>query len=256
MQLTHNEEMYKNMVLTIPDLVLPQHIPYIIHWFDYYGIADVKKVDVRVHPEPEYYVEDKPYYGYAVIEIREWYKNNRSLSFYENLITGYANMVYDDPYYPNNYEIEFYEPRTQEEVNNIVLVQPETQADLESDPESEHQQDKFDLVKDDEDKEYLKAETLEAKQQIESYEEDDENYEFVESNEDYKYEYLLQKGHKMNTRYKTKCKEDKGEATNLNTENITLTEIIVKKNKNYRKRNKRKVYKNEWNRRLRVKLSV
>lgn len=239
MQSTYNEEMYKRMVLTIPDLVLPQDIPNIINWFDYYGIADVKKVDVRDHPEPEYYVEDRPYYGYAVIEIREWYKNNSSLSFYENLISNSAKMVYDDPHL---WDVEFYEPRTQEEVNNIVLVQ----------------EDKFDVVKDDEDKEYLKSETVEVKEQMESDEEDDENYEFVESNEDedYKYEYLSQKCHKMNTRYKTKCKEDKSKATNLNTENITLTEIIVKKNKNYMKRNKRKVYKNEWNRRLRVKLTV
>ena len=40
------------MVLTIPDFVLPQDIPTIINWFDYYGIADVKNIDVREHPEP------------------------------------------------------------------------------------------------------------------------------------------------------------------------------------------------------------
>ena len=62
----------------------------------------------------EYYVEDKPFYGYAVIEIREWYKNNGSLSFYENLISGNAKMVYEDPEY---WDVEFYEPRTQEEEN-------------------------------------------------------------------------------------------------------------------------------------------
>ena len=242
MQSIRNEEMYKNMVLTIPDLVLSQDIPNIIDWFDYYGIADVKDVDVRMHPEEEYYVEDKPFYGYAVIVIREWYKNNSSLSFYENLISGSAKMVYDDPY---TWEVEFYQPRTQEEVNNIVLVQ----------------QDKFDGVKDDDDKEYLKSETVEAKEQMESDEEDDEDdedYVYVESDEDEysKYEYVSRKCHKMNTRYKTKFKEDKTKETDLNTENITLAELLVKKNKNYMKRNKRKVYKNEWNRRLRVKLTV
>ena len=239
MQSTNNEEMYKNMVLTVPDLVLSQDIPNIIHWFDYYGIADVKDVDVRMHPEEEYYVEDKPFYGYAVIVIREWYKNNSSLNFYENLISGSAKMVYDDPY---TWDVEFYQPRTQEEVNNILLVQ----------------EDKFDVVKDDEDKEYLKSETLEAKEQMESHEEDDENYEFVESDEDEysKYEYVSRKRHKMNSRNKTKFKEDKTKATDLNTENITLAELLVKKNKNYTKRNKRKVYKNEWNRRLRLKLTV
>ena len=237
MQSIRNEEMYKNMVLTIPDLVLSQDIPNIIDWFDYYGIADVKDVDVLMHPEEEYYVEDKPFYGYAVIVIREWYKNNSSLSFYENLISGSAKMVYDDPY---TWDVEFYQPRTQEEVNNIVLVQ----------------EDKFDVVKDDEDKEYLKSETLEAKEQMEWHEEDDENYEFVESDEYSKYEYVSRKRHKMNTRNKTKFKEDKTKETELNTENITLAELLVKKNKNYTKRNKRKVYKNEWNRRLRLKLTV
>ena len=39
--------------------------------------------------------------------------------------------------------------------------------------------------------------------------------------------------HKMETRSKTKRKEDKSKTTNLNTENITLEELIVKKNKNY-----------------------
>ena len=259
MMSTPPEEMYKRMVLTIPDLVLPQDIPNIINWFDYYGIADVKDVDVREHPEQEYYVEDRPFYGYAVIEIRKWYKNNASLSFYENLIAGYAKMVYDDPYY---WEVEFYEPRTQEEVNAVV----------------ENLQEKFDEVEDDEDEEYYSeeeywaAEAQEAKERMESDEQEDEDdgededdpkdedYEFEETDEekDLKYEYVAPKNHKMKTRSKTKCKEDKSKVTSqaVNTENITLQELIVKKNKNYAKRNKRKSFKNEWSRRLRLKLEA
>lgn len=230
---TPPEEMYKRMVLTIPDLVLPQDIPNIINWFDYYGIADVKDVDVREHPEQEYYVEDRPFYGYAVIEISKWYKNNASLSFYENLIAGYAKIVYDDPYY---WEVDFYEPRTQEEVNAVVENQVQKL------------EEKFDEVTDDEDDGEDEDDPM------------DEDYEFEETDEekDLKYEYLAPKNHKMKTRSKTKCKEDKSKVTSqaVNRENITLQELIVKKNKNYAKRNKRKSFKNEWSRRLRLKLEA
>ena len=263
MQSTQNDEIFKRMVLTIPDLVLPQNIPTIINWFDYYGIADVKNVDVREHPEQEYYVEDRPFYGYAVIEIREWYKNNGSLSFYENLIGGSAKMVYEDPEY---WDVEFYEPRTQEEENTIA----------------QNLQEKFDEVEDDKDEEYYSeeeysaAEAQEAKERMESDEQEDEDdgeheddgededdpkdedYEFEETDEeeDSKYEYVARKRHKMDTRSKTKRKEDKSKVNSLNTENVTLEELIVKKNKNYVKRDKRKSFKNEWSRRLRQKLEV
>ena len=49
------------------------------------------------------------------------------------------------------------------------------------------------------------------------------------------------------TRSKTKAKTNPGN-------DKMLTEIIVKKNKNYLKNNKRKEYKNVWSRRLRQKL--
>ena len=110
--------MYKNMVLTIPDLVLPVDIPQIINWFLYYNIADVKDVSINRHPEPEYYVEDRASYGYAVIEIAEWYNNNSCRKFYDNILSGTAKMVYNDPHF---WEVEFYEPRTQEEVQILQV---------------------------------------------------------------------------------------------------------------------------------------
>tara|TARA_B110000211_G_C14046789_1_gene539360 strand:- start:668 stop:1393 length:726 start_codon:yes stop_codon:yes gene_type:complete len=108
--------MYKNMVLTIPDLVLPTDIPRIIDWFLYYNIADISDVSILRHPEPEYYADDRTLYGYAVIEIKEWYNNKGSRNFYKNIVSGTAKMVYDDPQY---WEVEFYEPRTQEEKLNV-----------------------------------------------------------------------------------------------------------------------------------------
>ncbi len=253
---TNNEEMYSRMVLTIPDLVIPQDIPNIIHWFDYYGIADVGDVDVLEHPEEEYYVEDRPFYGYAVIKINKWYKNNHSLSFYKDLIAGYAKIVYDDPYY---WEVDFYEPRTQEEENTVVKKQEETFNEVTDDNNEYYSEE-----------EYWKSEAEEAKERIEmdldkqeeedyKYDEDDtkdEDYEFEETDEeeDLKYEYLVKKNHKMKTR--SKRKENKSRENNLNTENITLSELIVKKNKNYVKKDKSKLFKNEWVRRLRQKLDA
>jgi hypothetical protein len=111
-----SEVMYKNMVLTIPNSVLPTDIPVIINWFLYYNIADVSDVSIRNHPEPEYYLEDRRLYGYAVIEIKEWYNNNGSRNFYNNIVSGKAKMVYDDPQY---WKVEFYESRTQEEELNV-----------------------------------------------------------------------------------------------------------------------------------------
>ena len=110
------EGMYKNMVLSIPDSVLPTDIPRIIDWFLYYNIADISDVSIRRHPEEEYYVEDRTLYGYAVIEIKEWYNNNGSRNFYNNIVSGTAKMVYDDPQY---WDVEFYQPRTQEEELNV-----------------------------------------------------------------------------------------------------------------------------------------
>jgi hypothetical protein len=245
---TQKDEMYQCMVLTIPDFVLQQDIPHIIDWFDYYGIADVGDVDVFKHPEEEYYVEDRPFYGYAVIKINKWYKNNNSLSFYKNLIDGCAKIVYNEEHY---WEVEFYEPRTQEEQNTVVKKQEETFNEVTDDNNKYYSEE-----------EYLPAEAQEAKEKMESDEEqdeddgDDEDYEFEETvqEEDSKYEYVARKHHKMDTRLKTKCKENKSKVNSLNTENLTLEELIVKKNKNYVKRNKQKPFKNEWSRRLRQKL--
>ena len=157
------------------------------------------------------------------------YKNNHSLSFYKNLIAGYAKIVYDDPYY---WEVDFYEPRTQEEVNAVVENQVQKL------------EEKFDEVTDDEDDGEDEDDPM------------DEDYEFEETDEekDLKYEYLAPKNHKMKTR--SKRKENKSRENNLNTENITLSELIVKKNKNYVKKDKSKLFKNEWVRRLRQKLDA
>jgi hypothetical protein len=119
--------MYKNMVLTITNSVLPTDIHRIIDWFLYYNIADVSHVSIRKHIEPEYYEEDKTLYLYAVVEIKEWYNNNGSRNFYNNIVSGTAKMIYDDPQY---WEVEFYEARTQEVELNIGFNNLETKLTL------------------------------------------------------------------------------------------------------------------------------
>ena len=69
---------FKSKLLIIPDYVLPNDIPTIYNYFEYYNIAELKSVQVFNHPEPEYNCEDKPYYCYAVIEVEKWIDNNGS----------------------------------------------------------------------------------------------------------------------------------------------------------------------------------
>ena len=46
----------------------------------------VKNVTVHEHLEQEYYVEDKPFYGFAIIEIEESVDNYESITL---TVTGY-----------------------------------------------------------------------------------------------------------------------------------------------------------------------
>lgn len=273
---TEKEEVYKRMVLTIPEEVLPEDIPTIINWFDYYGIADVKNVDVREHPEQEYYVEDRPFYGYAVIEICKWYKNNGSLSFYENLIAGNAKMVYEDPKYWN---VQFYEARTLKEeaypvnyivenleTNNSHPFINEDEARWEYDGPgyadilgNRNDEDYFSYGEEEPDweqeiKNKMKSEQDVVEEDVPTHE--DYEYKEIETEEDLQCKYVPPKNHKTETKSKRKRKEDKSKRNNLNTENITLEELIVKKNKNYVKREKKKLFKNVWSRRLRQKLDA
>ena len=50
-------------------------------------------------------IEDKnDYYGYAIVEIKEWLYNNCAFNFYENIYNLNGKMVFDDPYY---WDVEF-----------------------------------------------------------------------------------------------------------------------------------------------------
>lgn len=236
--------MYKNMVLTIPDLVLPTDIPRIIDWFLYYNIADISDVSILRHPEPEYYADDRSLYGYAVIEIKEWYNNKGSRNFYKNIVSGTAKMVYDDPQY---WEVEFYEPRTQEEklnvdtnmevdnvgtkLNMVPLMLPIVRQNAcILPPENTIWGNGNDLNN-------MHSETM-----------------FVDYNSDYdKEEMLDNKPNNMETQYNYIIKNKRKTANEF----VTLDDLTVKKNKKLStstsKRDKEAPSQNVWMRRLRLK---
>jgi len=90
--------------LIIPHYVTEADIPHIWHFFDYYNIAKVKDVKYYDHDDQIQYNSDYTF-GFAIIEIDEWYNNTGSNNFYESIVSGKCKMVYDDPYYWN---VEFY----------------------------------------------------------------------------------------------------------------------------------------------------
>jgi hypothetical protein len=96
--------MFLKKILYIPDYVVYEDIPTIIKYFDEFSIAKVKDVQVIPHCEPEYYVEDRYNYGYALIEIDYYYYNQGACNFYNSIENNKGIMVYDDPYY---WEVQF-----------------------------------------------------------------------------------------------------------------------------------------------------
>jgi hypothetical protein len=96
--------MFLKKMLYIPDYVVYEDIPKIIKYFDDFSIAKVKDVQVIPHREPEYYVEDRYNYGYALIEIDYYYYNQGACNFYNSIVNNKGIMVYDDPYY---WEVQF-----------------------------------------------------------------------------------------------------------------------------------------------------
>ena len=176
---------------------------------------------------------------------------------------NYKSSILDNEN-PEYWDVQFYEPRTQNEAYSVNTI-------------TENLEEKFHQVEDTSGENYFEFYTKKENAVMKSkfhddYDDDDdyggneednddfrdEDYQFEETDEeeDLKYEYLKSKRNKMQKKSNTKSKENKSKQTNVNTENNTLEELIVKKNKNYVKRDKRKSYKNVWSRRLRQKLDA
>ena len=233
-------DMFTKKALIIPEYVLEDDIPDIYHYFDYYNIANLK--NVTFHPDNKIMYEnpttgDPEFYGYAKIEVEKWENNVTSRNFYNNIINKNCKMVYDDPEF---WDVMFdrSEKPGQESLHEQLVnesddvpVEVPVNAVIGNDPyndEPDHDEPDHDEPDHDEPV-------------------DDELDDEPEDEVEFNYEYYYKSYEAPQTRSKTKAKTNPGN-------DKMLTEIIVKKNKNYLKNNKRKEYKNVWSRRLRQKL--
>lgn len=252
----HN--MFECKTIQIPDFVLPQDIPNIYQYFDYYNIANVKNVTFYDHLESEYNAEDKPYYGFAVIEIAEWYNNSGATNFYNSIINNNCKMVYDDP---NYWDVEFYE-QTESVKDADVANEQNLQIKIEEpttlNKDNNNSMDSMDSSEFDSDS-YSEFDS--------GSEQDDENdtdyiYNDSECDEDKLYEYgsnfneFKQKNIKKSNKKRKLDSENKA----LKIENTKLRELLIQKNKNNQKnknkgiqKNKQSNFKNLWAKRLRHK---
>ena len=229
--------MLTNNSLIIPDYVTMNDISTILNWFHHYNIADIENITFYEHEEQEYYVENENMYGYVIIKIKEWYINNSSKLFYEKLETNNAKIVYDDPH---SWNVEFLEEKVLE---------------------------KDEVLKKEEDEEVLEDETV-LKEEYEPFlEEDSLVLEEVEEDEEVLNNYLEEYSNYNNNNisnyirehkktYNTRYRKTKAKLREEDNEKKELSDILIKKNKNYLKRNKEMKFKNVWSRRLREKLNV
>ena len=231
MDYMNTEKMFKNTILKISDYFTYSDIPKVYHYFDYYNIAKVKNVTYYDHVESEYNIEDKQFYGYAIIEIEEWYNNNSAKFFYNAISENKGKMVYDDPYY---WDVEFYfneEKSLSQEKDDRLL-----QNDL------EEYETKYNVV--------VKDENFVFDDEVKEEEQNEEDQE----DEDKKIQYEFYK--KYDNRSKNNKKQKYSSIIeNLKAENNDLRQILIKKQKNYRKNNKSKDKKSSWYRRLRPKMN-
>lgn len=224
-------KMFKNTILKISDYFTYSDIPKVYHYFDYYNIAKVKNVTYYDHVESEYNIEDKQFYGYAIIEIEEWYNNNSAKFFYNAISENKGKIVYDDPYY---WDVEFY---FNEEKS---LSQEKDDKELQND--LEEYETKYNVV--------VKDENFVFDDEVKEEEQNEEDQE----DEDKKIQYEFYK--KYDNRSKNNKKQKYSSIIeNLKAENNDLRQILIKKQKNYRKNNKSKDKKSSWYRRLRPKMN-
>lgn len=231
MDYMNTAKMFKNTILKISDYFTYSDIPKVYHYFDYYNIAKVKNVTYYDLVESEYNIEDKQFYGYAIIEIEEWYNNNSAKFFYNAISENKGKIVYDDPYY---WDVEFY---FNEEKS---LSQEKDDKELQND--LEEYETKYNVV--------VKDENFVFDDEVKEEEQNEEDQE----DEDKKIQYEFYK--KYDNRSKNNKKQKYSSIIeNLKAENNDLRQILIKKQKNYRKNNKSKDKKSSWYRRLRPKMN-
>ena len=227
MQSSNRFPLYFIKDLKIYTLVDEEDIPSIIDYFQCYNIADIDNVS---------FDKEKKHLS---IKVKEYYKNNISQKFYEDIqYFGFHKILrsncykvwyieFDASTYPSNLHLDIKEIKTEEDYSQTELQESRevlNSADEEFEEDNVH--------------------------------ENNENNENNEDNVDVKdYDSVALKFNNMVTRYKNKYKGNTNRKSSNSDENITLEDLLVKKNKNYMKNDKRKSYKNVWSRRLRQKLN-
>jgi hypothetical protein len=249
--------MFSNKMLYIPDYVVYEDIPTIIKYFEDFNIAKIKNVQVLKHLEPEYYVEDKYNYCYALIEVEFYYNNQGAQNFYNAIENNKCAMVYDDPLY---WEVQFSpfkehamplasnsNSSTSTNSNNICdcLTHNVNEVCVASEEEDYYSSEEDDQEEDDsKDPDY---------EDEEEYEDEDE---YEESDDDYNYETYK----KNYASFKSKQKAKKQKLLNELSEMKKTIELIKNKQEkmrllliqNKKSKSKTKEYKTNWARRLRT----
>ena len=220
--------------LIIPDYVKHSDIPKIINYFDYYNIANVKDVYFHKHEEPEYYVNNEDNYGYAIIQIDEWFNNNCSKGFYENIINKNCRMIYEDLGSEEDnlyWDVELYEEDVDNKLKNNIID------DILEDEED------YIISSDDEN---WSEKNLNINKKSKSYSDLSDNEDNYEGDE---YMFSFKSLERIRDTVNV-CNKTILDAYELIKE---LKDIIIKKNRNFIKNNKRSSSENSWVRRLRIR---
>ena len=234
--------MFSNKMLYIPDYVVYQDIPNIIKYFEDFNIAKIKNVQVFKHLEPEYYVEDKYNYCYALIEVEFYYNNQGAHNFYSAIENNKCLMVYDDPLY---WEVQF---SPFKEHAMPMLSDCDCNTTTTTSTNTAINDSKYDTC-DEED--YYSSSSEEDDPKDSDYVDEEES-----SDDDYNYETYKQHF----SSFKSKQKAKKQKLTNeLNEMKKTIELIKSKQEKmrlllihNKKSKSKDKEHKTNWSRRLRV----
>lgn len=248
--------MFSKKMLYIPDYVVYQDIPTIIKYFEDFNIAKIKNVQVFKHLEPEYYVEDKYNYCYALIEVEFYYNNQGSQNFYNAIENNKCVMVYDDPLYWEVQFSPFKEHAMPLASNSNSNSSTSTNSNSICDCLTHNLNDVCDIFEEEED--YYSSEE-------DDQEEDDPkdpDYEDEESDEESDDDYNYETYKKNYANFKSKQKAKKQKLSNELSEMRKTIELIKNKQEKMRQllihnkklKSKAKEHKANWSRRLRVSI--
>tara|TARA_Y100000389_G_scaffold179584_1_gene193774 strand:- start:21015 stop:21866 length:852 start_codon:yes stop_codon:yes gene_type:complete len=253
-------------LLYIPDYVSSKDMERIKDYFYKFNIAIIDNVYVYRHTEPEYYVNDDNYYGYAIIHVKEWYNTQVAINFYNRLLNNTAKIVYNDPEFWNisllkipiaiNRDTDnvLFDNLLDNSQCNFIPQQVDNIDDTSKDDTSIDESSDYCNITTSID-EIKKNHTDETSDDNDIFKFDEEllNTEF-ENTLETGYEGILNKQYKKYNKHFNKHKRKfNEEVTKLKNENIELSNMLIRNNKNYLKNNRKRQFKNTWNRRLRVK---